>query len=70
MFLWSRFRQIPSFGKGAIRRFPSSVSEARQCVAQHFEDVVQVSTVCDNYVLLGSMFVPVCYACVRGAFSF
>ena len=27
------FRQIPSFGKGAIRRFPPNVSEARQCAA-------------------------------------
>ena len=64
MFLWSRFRQIPSFGKGAIHRFPSSVSEARQCVARHFEDVLKVSTVCGDYASLGLTFDPVCYACV------
>jgi hypothetical protein len=38
-----RFRLIPSFGKGAIRRFPTNVSDVRQNVARHFEDVLQVS---------------------------
>ena len=68
--LWSRFHQISSFGKGAIRRFPSSVSEAHQCVARHFEDVLQVSTVHDDCALLGLMFDPVHYACIWGPFSF
>ncbi|KIJ58626.1 hypothetical protein HYDPIDRAFT_33994 [Hydnomerulius pinastri MD-312] len=36
-----RFRQIPSFGKGVIRRFPPNVVEARQRAARHFEDVLQ-----------------------------
>ena len=54
MFLCARFYQIPSFGKGAIRRFPSNVSEARQCAARHFEDVLQVGiSVRDWYALLG-----------------
>ncbi|KAG1883849.1 hypothetical protein F4604DRAFT_1981657 [Suillus subluteus] len=38
-----RFRSIPSFGKGAIRRFPTNVSDVRQNAARHFEDVLQVS---------------------------
>jgi len=38
-----RFRLIPSFGKGTIRRFPTNVSDVRQNVARHFEDVLQVS---------------------------
>jgi hypothetical protein len=37
------FRLIPSFGKGAIRRFPTNVADVRQNVARHFEDVLQVS---------------------------
>jgi len=40
-----RFRQIPSFGKDAIRQFPSNVSAACQCTARHFEDVLQVGYV-------------------------
>ncbi|KAH7927896.1 hypothetical protein BV22DRAFT_1006163 [Leucogyrophana mollusca] len=36
-----RFRLIPSFGKGAIRRFPTNVSEVRQRAARHFEDILQ-----------------------------
>jgi len=54
MCLWARFYQIPSFGKGAIRRFPSNVSEACQCAAWHFEDVLQVGiTIGDWYAFLG-----------------
>ncbi|KAG2072363.1 hypothetical protein BDR04DRAFT_1013541, partial [Suillus decipiens] len=37
------FRLIPSFGRGAIRCFPSSVSDVRHSAAWHFEDVLQVS---------------------------
>ena len=67
---WSRFHQIPSFGKGSIRRFPTSVSGARQCAARYFEDVLQVSIVYGDYLSLGLTFDSVCYACIRGAFSF
>ncbi|KAG2335230.1 hypothetical protein BDR05DRAFT_1042261 [Suillus weaverae] len=35
------FHSIPSFGKGAIRRFPSNVSDVKQRAARHFEDVLQ-----------------------------
>ena len=61
---WNRFHQISSFGKGAIRWFPSNVSDARQCAAHHFEDVLQVGTIGDKYTLLGLTSGSVCYACV------
>ncbi|KAG2737357.1 hypothetical protein P692DRAFT_20761974, partial [Suillus brevipes Sb2] len=35
------FHSISSFGKGAIRRFPSNVSDVKQRAARHFEDVLQ-----------------------------
>ncbi|KIM62638.1 hypothetical protein SCLCIDRAFT_119251 [Scleroderma citrinum Foug A] len=43
----AQFHQIPSFGKGVIRQFPSNVSAACQCTAHHFEDVLQVGYVGD-----------------------
>ncbi|KAF8835227.1 hypothetical protein BDN67DRAFT_1015721 [Paxillus ammoniavirescens] len=41
IILNKRFCMIPSFGKGAIRRFPSNVSDIKQRAARHFEDVLQ-----------------------------
>ncbi|KIN98948.1 hypothetical protein M404DRAFT_156554, partial [Pisolithus tinctorius Marx 270] len=35
------FHQISSFGKSAIRRFPSNISEVRQQTARTFEDILQ-----------------------------
>ncbi|KAG2055844.1 hypothetical protein BDR06DRAFT_1044714 [Suillus hirtellus] len=35
------FHLIPSFGRGTIQRFPSSVSDVRHNAAWHFEDVLQ-----------------------------
>lgn len=40
-----RFRLISSFGKGAIRRFPSDVSDMKRRAARHFEDILQVSLI-------------------------
>ncbi|KIK14700.1 hypothetical protein PISMIDRAFT_17112 [Pisolithus microcarpus 441] len=36
-----RFREIRSFGKASIRRFPLDVSEMHQCAAWHFQNVLQ-----------------------------
>ena len=66
---WNRFCQISSFRKGVICRFPSNVSDARQCAARHFEDVLQVGTIGNNYTLLGLTSGSVCYACVWGVIS-
>ena len=45
------FRQIPSFGKGAIHQFPPNISEARQCAARHFEDIIQVCHYLPHYMI-------------------
>ena len=66
---WDRFCQIPPFGKGSIRQFPFNVTEACQCAARHFEDLLQVGYVGDWYALFGLTFGPVCYACIRGFIS-
>ncbi|TEB32984.1 hypothetical protein FA13DRAFT_1627246 [Coprinellus micaceus] len=39
----SRFRQIPSFGRDTIRRFPHNVSAMKQLGARDFEDLLQCS---------------------------
>ena len=66
---WDRFHQIPPFGKGSICQFPSNVTEACQCAARHFEDLLQVGYVGDWYALFGLTFGPVCYARIRGFIS-
>ncbi|EGN93613.1 hypothetical protein SERLA73DRAFT_63876 [Serpula lacrymans var. lacrymans S7.3] len=39
----SRFRQMPTFGQGAIRGFSSNVSEMKNLAARNFEDILQCS---------------------------
>ena len=39
-----RYHQIPTFGHGTIRRFPSNVSEMKKLAARDFEDILQVRT--------------------------
>ncbi|KAF7964872.1 hypothetical protein HWV62_1965 [Athelia sp. TMB] len=38
-----RFRQIPSFGRDAIRRFVNNVSDLKQLAARDYEDLLQCS---------------------------
>lgn len=42
-WIWGRYRQIPSFGKGTIRKFSSNVSQMKKLAARDFEDILQVS---------------------------
>jgi hypothetical protein len=39
-----RYRQVPPFGKGTIRRFKGSPSAMRKLAARDFEDLLQVRT--------------------------
>ena len=50
---WSdqyRYRQIPPFGQGTIRKFSSNTSEMKKMAARDFEDILQVS--CPNLLEL------------------
>jgi hypothetical protein len=37
-----RYRQVPPFGKGIIRRFTGNPSAMRKLAARNFEDLLQV----------------------------
>lgn len=37
-----RYRQVPTFGNGAIRRFKSNASAMKKLAARDFEDLLQV----------------------------
>jgi hypothetical protein len=37
-----RFRQVPSYGNGVIRRFANNTSEMKRLAARDFEDILQV----------------------------
>lgn len=40
---WSfRFRKVPRFGRGVIRKFSANVSELKRMAARHYEDLLQV----------------------------
>lgn len=43
---WERYRQIPSFGKGTIRKFSANTSQMKKLAARDFEDILQVSYLC------------------------
>jgi hypothetical protein len=38
-----RFRQVPTFGRGTIRRFSENASEMKKMAARNYEDLLQVS---------------------------
>jgi hypothetical protein len=38
----SRYRMVPTFGRGTIRRFSNNVSEMKKLAARDFEDILQV----------------------------
>lgn len=38
-----RFRQVPTFGRGTIRRFGNNVSAMKKLAGRDFEDILQVS---------------------------
>jgi hypothetical protein len=40
----SSYREVPPFGKDAVRRFPESASEMKRMTARDLENLLQVST--------------------------
>ncbi|KAI0069517.1 hypothetical protein K474DRAFT_1610329, partial [Panus rudis PR-1116 ss-1] len=38
---WYRFRQVPTFGRGTIRRFNSNMSSLKGIAARDYEDIFQ-----------------------------
>lgn len=40
------YRQVPTFGRGTIRRFQNNVAEMKKLAAWNFEDMLQVSRSC------------------------
>jgi hypothetical protein len=38
----ARFREIPTFGNGTIRKFSNNTSEMKRLAARDFEDILQV----------------------------
>lgn len=41
--LYRRFRQVPTFGRGTIRRFGNNVSALKKLAGRDFEDILQVT---------------------------
>jgi hypothetical protein len=41
--LYHRFRQVPTFGRGTIRRFGNNVSAMKKLAGRDFEDILQVT---------------------------
>jgi len=39
-----RFRDVPTFGRGTIRRFVDNISEMKKLAGRDFEDILQVAT--------------------------
>ncbi|KAI5821824.1 hypothetical protein K523DRAFT_221291, partial [Schizophyllum commune Tattone D] len=46
MLLNERFRNVPTFGHGTIRRFWANVAELKQLAARDYEDILQCSIPC------------------------
>jgi hypothetical protein len=40
----TRFRAMPTFGSGTIRRFATNASEMKKLAARNFEDLLQVTS--------------------------
>lgn len=46
-----RFRNIPSYGNGVIRKFANNTSEMKKLAARDFEDILQVRLVASHVVV-------------------
>ena len=42
---YPRFRDVPTFGRGTIRRFANNVSEMKKLAGRDFEDILQVVSI-------------------------
>jgi hypothetical protein len=58
-----RFRDVPSYGNGVIRKFANNTSEMKRLAARDFEDILQVclnvSVVNERYLHISQCAIPV-----------
>jgi hypothetical protein len=47
-----RFRTVPTFGRGTIRRFGGNVSAMKKLAARDFEDILQVRIIFSSQIPL------------------
>jgi hypothetical protein len=59
-----RFRQVPSYGNGVIRKFTNNTSEMKKLAARDFEDILQVSVCHFTHYSMTLIFIIVCYTCL------
>jgi len=43
--IYIRFRDVPTFGRGTIRRFADNVSDMKKLAGRDFEDILQVMSI-------------------------
>ena len=43
--IFIRFRDVPTFGRGTIRRFADNVSDMKKLAGRDFEDILQVISI-------------------------
>jgi len=48
--IYIRFRDVPTFGRGTIRRFTDNVSDMKKLAAQDFEDILQVISILIGFI--------------------
>jgi hypothetical protein len=57
------YREIPSFGRDTIRRFPGNCSEMKRMAARDFEDLLQVRVICVRPKSHSTDNIPVRHSC-------
>jgi hypothetical protein len=57
----ARFRQVPTFGNGVIRKFANNTSEMKRLAARDFENILQVFALIICFVRLANKLL-VCYS--------
>ena len=43
--IYIKFRDVPTFGRGTIRRFADNVSDMKKLAGRDFEDILQVMSI-------------------------
>jgi hypothetical protein len=68
----TRFRKVPTFGRGTIRSFGNNVSAMKQLAGRDFEDILQVMSLMLIFRFRSSMLTTskVHYSCFRGSLAF
>ena len=48
--IFYRFRDVPTFGRGTIRRFADNVSDMKKLAGRDFEDILQVGPILITFI--------------------